>query len=546
MNLRNVLLFLGALFLFSPAFALANVSELVMPGPVIEGHANIEGTCTRCHDLLSHEQQRALCLDCHNPVAADIEGKLGFHGKNPAVDKAECRTCHTDHKGRNSDILLLDVETFDHRLTDFELKGAHQKVECIRCHNPALLKSELFNRPEQDKPVVDKYRNAPVQCVDCHQQVEPHKGALGKRCQDCHQPEHWDKYRFDHKQTDFQLEGAHQQVSCNLCHPNQRWKEVPTNCYACHRLNDNHAGRFGEKCESCHSPRGSELDRKGEKQSAWAEVAFDHSKTDFPLHDKHRKVQCVSCHTGQIGVEKPPKDCISCHQTEDPHRGRFGQQCQKCHQTTGWEKAEFNHDKTDFPLTDQHAKVTCSTCHTGPSDGKKLSLNCYSCHQLDDAHSGQQGQDCASCHSPRGWREEVQFEHGLSRFPLIGMHAVAPCEACHQDTSFKDVERDCISCHKDDDDHQQRLGSECASCHNPNGWDLWQFEHNIKSSFQFDGKHEALACLACHDEPVKGKINIGESCANCHSKDDPHSGNFGRNCERCHSTEGFDKLMLEQ
>lgn len=535
------MLFLGSLFLFSPAVSSANVSELVMPGPVIEEHAKIEGNCTNCHDLLKHEKQRALCLDCHEPVAADIKQKRGFHGKSPAVGQAECRTCHSDHKGRDKDILLLDVETFDHQLTDFELKGAHQKVNCDRCHNPALSKSELLNRPEQDK-----YRNAPDQCVTCHQKVEPHQGALGNRCQDCHQPDQWSQYRFDHGTTDFRLEGAHQEVSCNLCHPNQRWKELPTNCYACHRLDDKHTGRYGEKCESCHSPDATKPDSQGKKQSAWKTVSFDHSTTAFPLHDKHRKVQCGSCHSGQFGAEQLPKDCLSCHQTEDPHRGRFGQQCQSCHQTTGWEKAEFNHDKTDFQLRDLHADLACNKCHTGPRDGKKLALDCYSCHQLDDAHDGQQGQDCGSCHSPRGWDDEVQFDHDLSRFPLIGMHAVAPCESCHVGTSFKDIKRDCVSCHQEDDTHQKSLGTDCASCHNPNGWDLWQFEHNSQSRFKLDGKHEALTCQACHDEPVKIKIKIGESCANCHSKDDPHNGNFGRNCDRCHTTTGFDQLRLEQ
>jgi hypothetical protein len=479
-------------------------------------------------------------------VAGDIEAQRGFHGKNPAFGESECRECHTDHNGRDADILLLDEETFDHTYTDFALKGAHQKVACDRCHNPELLKAELRDSAELDKSVYIKHRNAPDQCVACHQKVEPHEGALGKNCQNCHQPEGWSKVSFKHDVARFKLEGAHQQVSCQQCHPNQRWQGVPNDCFSCHRLNDNHAGRFGEKCQSCHSPNGATQDLKGNKQSVWKTIGFDHSKTDFPLHEKHRNVRCELCHTGQLYEQKLPRDCVSCHQTEDPHRGRFGDKCQSCHQTTGWKKAEYDHTQTKFLLQGKHAEVDCNKCHTGPTEGQGLPLDCYSCHQLDDPHNGQQGQDCTRCHSPGGWQEEVLFDHDLSKFPLIGMHAVAPCEACHAGSSFKDTQSDCVACHQGDDEHEQKLGNDCGSCHNPNGWKLWLFEHNVQSKFKLDGKHASLACLDCHTKPKKGKISTGKSCASCHRKDDPHNGSFGRNCERCHNTSGFDQVELSQ
>ena len=122
MNKRILFLFIALLV---PASAMADVNRLVMPavkditklampGPVIEGHAKFESDCKRCHELFSKESQRKLCLDCHKPVAADIEAKQGFHGKSKDVGPAKCRDCHTDHVGRETDIILLDVEVFDH------------------------------------------------------------------------------------------------------------------------------------------------------------------------------------------------------------------------------------------------------------------------------------------------------------------------------------------------------------------------------------------------------------------------------------------------
>ena len=530
--------------LLLPALAAADVAKLVMPGPLIEGHAKFEGDCTRCHNLLNRELQRTLCLDCHKLVAADIEAKQGFHGKNEDVEQSECRDCHADHDGRDTDIVLLDAETFDHSNTDFELKGAHLRAVCRSCHNSERIKTEVRNDPELNPAQLLKHRNAPDQCIDCHKQIEPHRGQFGEKCQDCHQPEQWTKHNFKHEKTKFKLEGAHQQVDCNLCHPNQRWKDIPNDCYSCHRLNDGHAGRYGEKCQTCHTPSGAKQNAQGEKQSPWKDIRFDHNTTKFPLRDKHSKARCDRCHPGQLYNQNLQIGCVSCHQTEDLHRDRYGNKCESCHQTSGWKTSKFDHAKTKFPLQDKHKKLSCNKCHTGPADGQKLSLDCYSCHRLDDAHRGQQGKQCNQCHNQRGWRVDVKFEHDLTRFPLIGIHAVVPCESCHIETTFKNVQRDCVTCHRGDDQHKQKLGNNCATCHNPNGWDLWQFDHNQQSKFRLDGAHESLECLACHRQPIKEKISLSKTCAECHRKDDIHRGEFGRNCGRCHLSTSFKQLRI--
>jgi len=544
--MKKLLLLLLLTPLLLPAPVAADVTQLVMPGPLIEGHAKLESDCNRCHKLFSKELQRNLCLDCHKLVAADIAARQGFHGKNPAVGESECRKCHTDHEGRKADIVLLDVETFDHRNTDFELKGAHLRVQCRNCHNPELIKTKVRKQPNLKQSELHKYRNAPNQCVDCHKKIEPHQGQLGEKCQDCHQPDQWSKNSFKHDKTKFKLEGAHQQVACSLCHPNQHWKNIPHDCYSCHRLNDGHAGRYGKKCQTCHAPTGAAQNARGEKQSRWKNINFDHDKTKFQLRGKHAKVKCDLCHPGPLYNQHLKHDCVSCHQAEDLHRGRYGDKCDNCHKTAGWKKTKFDHDKTKFQLRDKHAKVACNKCHTGPMEGKKLPLDCYSCHRLDDAHRGQQGQDCARCHNPRGWRVAVRFEHDLTRFPLIGLHAVAPCESCHSGTTFKNTSRNCIACHKKNDEHKQHLGDNCGYCHNPNGWDLWQFDHNTQSKFRLEGAHESLDCLACHREPVKDKIRMGKTCAGCHRKDDIHRGGFGRDCDRCHTTKAFNQIKLKQ
>ena len=126
---------IAAIILLAAAPAMGSKLEmLVMPGPVIEGHAKYEAECPKCHLRFSKETQSGLCLDCHDKVKADVDSGEGFHGRIPGIRTAECKRCHTDHIGRKADIVLLDPQTFDHGRTDYPLKGAHLRVPCARCH----------------------------------------------------------------------------------------------------------------------------------------------------------------------------------------------------------------------------------------------------------------------------------------------------------------------------------------------------------------------------------------------------------------------------
>src|SRR6185369_12585232 len=109
-------------------------------------------------------------------------------------------------------------------------------------------------------------------------------------------------------------------------------------------------------------------------------------------------------------------------------------------------------------------------CHTGNLATQKLTRDCASCHRANDVHGGRLGQDCASCHTTAGWRKQVRFDHDFTDFPLVGLHAVVPCEQCHVTRAYKDVPQDCYTCHRADDAHHDSLGRDCAQCHSPSGW----------------------------------------------------------------------------
>ena len=514
-----------AFLVFIPSAAVAiDFEKLVMPGPLIEGHAKVESNCTSCHQPFEARKQRLLCLVCHEDVSDDIEAKAGFHGRFPSIAGSRCRDCHTDHEGRDADIVDLDPETFDHRFTDFELRGKHRSVKCSACHK------------EEKEGEGFKFRDAKSDCVACHKEDDPHKGRLGEKCASCHVERSFTEAKFDHDETDFPLVGKHEQVDCALCHAGERYEGTPKDCRSCHATNDVHRGEFGRDCARCHQPE------------RWDRSYFDHGKeTGFKLQNRHAKVKCRACHVGPLEEQDLDTACASCHSSDDVHRGRNGTDCASCHSTRGWARVSFNHDRdTKFPLKGEHEGLSCQSCHRADPRTEKLEMSCISCHRSDDAHAGSEGEDCGRCHNPTGWRRDVNFDHDLTRFPLLGLHAAVACESCHGTTHFRDTDTQCLACHKADDVHRKTLGPDCARCHNPNSWSLWRFDHNTETDFDLRGAHEGLNCAACHKRPVTGKFRQRSDCAACHAFDDVHDGGFGRDCGRCHNDTRWSDISIDR
>jgi len=516
MNIKVLLAAAMNLLLITTAHA-AEIETLFMPGELIAGHAEYESECSKCHARFEKKTQDRLCRDCHEDIDNDISTGTGMHGRTPALKDQPCKSCHTDHIGRDADIVLLNSATFDHDLTDFPLSGRHVGVSCTVCH-------------QRDK----KYSEAANDCYGCHREQDPHKGNLGEQCNDCHLPKTWQEFDYDHDVTDFPLKGKHKEVLCGSCHLNEQYEKTPQDCNSCHYLNDVHNGRNGTKCQDCHNAR------------QWDESEFDHNRdTEFRLRGKHSNIRCEACHTEILAEAKPKKDCYSCHRNDDRHKGRYGKECQSCHSEKTWERAQFDHTRnTDFALRGKHADLICSSCHRGTLDEENLSTRCNDCHAGDDVHRGQQGERCDRCHQETGWTQKVAFDHDLTRFPLIGLHASTPCEECHLTPAFQDTENRCYACHQAEDEHKAALGENCAQCHNPNGWSLWIFDHNQQTDFKLEGGHEDLSCRDCHREPVKAKPDQSSSCYACHAEDDDHRGRFGRNCERCHNTSSFSEVTI--
>ncbi len=518
----SVLCALAAIFSLLPLSATATEAlslkhRILMPGKLISGHAEFESECTQCHVSFNQAGSTRLCLDCHDEVQADRQGGSGYHGLNPLASTSDCTTCHTDHRGRDADIINLQPDTFDHSHTRFPLTGRHAEQQCSACHQPDT-----------------KRRDTGSACVDCHEKDDFHRGALGDQCDSCHQPQGWQQRRpFDHSTTRFPLQGLHQEVACSSCHAGQVYEFGDMACVNCHKAADVHAGKNGLQCDTCHSVDG------------WNRTVFDHNTTRFALTHKHAEVPCSACHAGGTVQKDISTSCHSCHASDDVHHGRNGTQCESCHQNQAWAQVKFDHAaRSGFPLTGAHAQQACISCHTG-SLKDPLPRDCATCHAADDIHKQAEMTVCATCHVTESWSTIFRFDHDFTQFPLVGMHQIVACESCHLEGQFIGTAANCVSCHKTDDHHKGALGTQCQDCHTPNAWNLWQFDHETHTGYALLGAHTDLACDGCH-KPGSNPANTTTLCGSCHGHQDIHNGGFGPNCGRCHSQNRFFELILQE
>ena len=428
-----------------------------------------------------------------------------------------------------------------------DLTKPHAKIEskCQQCHLH-----------------FDKENQSPL-CLDCHEEVDDDlkqkRGFHSKitkskinQCNDCHTDHKGrdfnitslDKAHFDHDKTEFPLKQSHQSLACKDCHKptekNFRLALKIDTCKSCHE--DPHKAKLKGKCTQCHD------------EKSWQKTKFDHQKTNFPLKDKHKDIACRSCHVNDVAVELGSQ-CVTCHLSKDKHLNTFGPKCQSCHSEKGWDETQYDHFKeTKFKLLGKHESLSCETCHLPSSitlnkqdkDHSKLDKTCNGCHQKDDVHLGNNGDDCQQCHNNSDW-EETQFNHNDdTSFNLQGAHEHLVCSACHlpetltknktkkDDSKESKPDRTCNDCHQLSDAHNGELGENCQQCHQQEKWhEQVTFNHDF-TLFPLTGAHQLQVCQACHfsnDFTVKLF-----SCVDCHQEDDPHQDSLGSKCQQCHNS----------
>ncbi len=156
--------------------------------------------CVRCHTQkrprVSFVAKDKRCVACHeNPHAKQFEKEMKKEG---------CKTCHNTGGWERPNI--------DH--TSWPLTGAHETVNCDRCHRPSAA--------DRTRGVGATYRGIPKKCDGCHEDVHLGQFRLEspvRACDFCHKTDRFLIAKFSHKRTArYELTGEHRELKCEKCH----------------------------------------------------------------------------------------------------------------------------------------------------------------------------------------------------------------------------------------------------------------------------------------------------------------------------------------
>ncbi len=499
----------------------------------LEGrHASLD--CKSCHLKLVFETLSSDCIGCHQDPHEQTVGQ-------------DCKRCHTQ-----TDWLVDDTRNL-HLKNGFPLLGTHAQADCASCHtSPSRLR---FDRIGND-------------CIQCHRQdyvatTQPNHQQAGyeEKCATCHDPaaSQWKAENFVH--DFFPLTGGHANQACKACHQSPDYASTPTDCIACHQddyknsLNPNHpAARLGEQCNLCHTT-----------DPDWKPSRFEaHDGLYFPIYSGEHKGewnQCNQCHLNNQNYQE--FSCTVCHknpETDEEHkkvRGYFfnDQACLACH-PQGDNLQVFDHNNTQFPLTQAHLDVQCISCHQ--SGFKGTSTDCFACHEIQYTSSTnpshtklQLSHDCKQCHSTApDWKPALFTQHD-QYYELKEAHRLIAneCSSCHQG-NYNTTPNTCVGCHLSDYNQttdpshvSQQFSTQCTDCHSEKAWAPANFNHDGNYFPIYTGAHRGtwIKCSDCHTNPGNFKLF---SCTVCHlsgDTDPKHDAVVGywyqdNACLACHPT----------
>ncbi|HET6163817.1 MAG TPA: hypothetical protein VFG37_09135, partial [Planctomycetota bacterium] len=191
------------------------------PGELTQVHgrdAELDGRwdCSSCHGGF-RESMADACLECHAPIAQQVEAHAGLHGALVADQARQCGSCHGEHHGAAFPMVnarsfaaagVANVAVFDHQRVGWKMDGRHLEVECAKCHKDVAVVSVKKDQ--------HRYGGLTRDCVSCHEDF--HKGAMTLGCAACHGQTDWKHFANPDHDRFLALVGPHANVECRTCH----------------------------------------------------------------------------------------------------------------------------------------------------------------------------------------------------------------------------------------------------------------------------------------------------------------------------------------
>jgi hypothetical protein len=245
---------------------------------------------------------------------------------------------------------------------------------------------------------------------------------------------------------------------------------------------------------------------------------------------------CTKCHTDPqsfhhaTATARPLSDCAGCHNgtiaATPPNHGSYGTSCATCH--TGMNKPPGDclacHDKAQGGVpavvyTNDHLTCGDARCHTMVPSHSGTPIKDVACTTCHTAHYEAHGA-CATCHTdPRRFHHGVTHAtplvdctscHDGTLVPAKKAHAGLSCGACHTGMTKPPVPATCQKCH----DAQTFGDVTCTACHSETGTIGKETIHAADPA-------ATVACATCHTAHYR---DLG-TCDSCHgSHAETHHG----------------------
>ncbi len=299
-----------------------------------------------------------------------------------------------------------------------------------------------------------------------------------------------------------------------------------------------------DRCLSCHDD-DTLVDEKERKLTPVHEAEFAASK--------HRRVACVTCHTGAVGVRHPRQvkqlgkvtveACVECHEEEiavfqqsahatEAHLDEDAGNCGKCH---GNVHTLPRRPGLEAPLSPVNQMYTCGQCHGDMMEGylhsshakARLAKGLNNSPSCTDCHGGhdilpaknpesrtspqRSPQMCGDCHEfvLNQWRDEST--HGAL---WKEGKPTALCTDCHDAHDVVDPKQQAA---------REMMVAECGNCHEKQSK---TFRDNFHGKATLIGHERSATCADCHTphqnlpaSDPRSSIhpdNLGAMCGTCH------------------------------
>ncbi len=287
-----------------------------------------------------------------------------MHLTRTEKEKISCDTCHYCDTPSKSKPCLLQCPR--HKIEpDTDLTTPLDNGPDI-----VILSSleHLYNPTKFNHFIHAKMSRMAKGCRECH-----HFSPEGEypACKECHSP-----VVTANELHQVSLKGAYHR-QCLRCH--QEWSRE-TDCEVCHTSKiPGRKPMIPQRQKKYPVARGPEEISYKTSFLGSSTVTFNHiaHTTDYDIRCQvcHHGSGCQPCHHGIANepqtAHRKPIGCLDCHKETN---------CTTCHIPED-KTVRFDHSKTRFPLSKQHARLSCRKCHKNSATHHTAPTKCSACHE---------------------------------------------------------------------------------------------------------------------------------------------------------------------